>query len=113
MQVRTRRIDRPVRATKPVISPSRGPGPMPAPMYNAVAKPLVTMPANINGMRTASESTSGNHASDTSTAIAMTTTLLTVPSPGFWRNGIHASNTRIPVTAVMVPKLRSTCQPIP
>lgn len=32
MLVRTSLTDRPVRATSPVISPSRGPGPMPAPM---------------------------------------------------------------------------------
>jgi len=29
---RTRRTDRPVRTTRPVIKPSRGPGPRPAPM---------------------------------------------------------------------------------
>src|SRR6476660_2958216 len=32
MQVLTSRTERPVRATRPVISPSRGPGPRPAPM---------------------------------------------------------------------------------
>ncbi|SNS31842.1 hypothetical protein SAMN05421642_101569 [Rhodococcoides kyotonense] len=102
-----------MRATNPVIRPSRGPGPIPAPMYNAVANPLITMPDTIIGILIASESTSGSQFNDTSTAIAMTTTLLTVPSPGFCRNGIHTRSTAIPVSAVIVPKLRSTCRPTP
>ncbi|MGY1984651.1 hypothetical protein ACI792_00325 [Blastococcus sp. SYSU DS0669] len=33
----------------------------------------------------------------------MTRTLLTVPSPGRWRSGIHASSTSAPTAIVTVP----------
>lgn len=106
-------MDSPVRATRPVINPSRGPGPIPAPMYRAVANAFITMPPTSMIDRTATPSTSGIQASDTSTAIAMTTTLLIVPNPGFCRSGIHASNTRTPVIAVMAPKLSGRCRLTP
>ncbi len=82
-------------------------------MYSAVANALTTMPATIIGTAIANPPASGSHPSDTSTATAMTTTLLTVPNPGFCRSGIHASNTRTPVTAVIAPKLSGTCRPTP
>src|SRR3954462_8913530 len=45
MLVRITRTEPPVRRTSPVISPSRGPGPRPAPMYAAPATPVKTTPA--------------------------------------------------------------------
>ncbi|OZC44705.1 hypothetical protein CH289_24990 [Rhodococcus sp. RS1C4] len=111
--MRISRTDSPVRATSPVINPSRGPGPMPAPMYSAVAKAFTTIPVTNSAMRTAMFPTSGSQCSVASTAIAMTTTLLTVPSPGFWRNGIHRSRTTAPVSAVIAPKLNGTCRLTP
>ena len=42
-QVRTSRIEAPVRRANPVINPSRGPGPSWLPMYIAPATPLPTM----------------------------------------------------------------------
>ncbi len=83
MHVRISLTDRPVRATSPVISPSRGPGPMSAPMYNAVANPFITIPATRMTAERTRPSTSGINASDKSTAIAITIMLLTVPNPGF------------------------------
>ncbi len=80
--VRVRRIDHPVLATRPVINPSRGPGPIPAPMYSAVANAFTTIPATMARVRTKNPSRCGNIADVTSTATAITTTLLTVPSPG-------------------------------
>ncbi|MGH3202309.1 MAG: hypothetical protein ACRDP5_09730 [Streptosporangiaceae bacterium] len=52
--VRTTRSEWP-RAAKPVINPSRGPGPRPAPMYRPVATPFRTTPDTITAARTASE----------------------------------------------------------
>ena len=46
MPVRTTRIEWP-RAARPVIRPSRGPGPRPAPMYAPVAIPFRTTPPTI------------------------------------------------------------------
>lgn len=73
----------------------------------------MTIPVTNNAARRGSASTSGNHASDTSTAIAMTTTLLTVPRPGIWRKGIHARRTARPVSAVIAPKLNGRCRLTP
>ena len=105
MPVRVRRMDHPVLATKPVINPSRGPGPMPAPMYRAVAKAFSTIPATMASERITRPSRCGSNADVASTATAITTTLLTVPRPGRCRSGIHISSTATPVMAVMVPKL--------
>lgn len=82
MLVRTNRTDSPVRATNPVIRPSRGPGPMPAPMYRTLANPLRRTPVTSMRIRTGMESKSGKKASEVSTEMAMTTTLATVPNPG-------------------------------
>lgn len=103
--VRVSRIDHPVLATRPVISPSRGPGPIPAPMYSAVANALTTMPDTMARVLIGSPSRCGNTADVASTATAITTTLLTVPRPRRCRSGIHISSTATPVIAVMVPKL--------
>lgn len=111
--VRASLMDHPVRATRPVINPSRGPGPIPAPMYNAVAKALTTMPDTMADARSTTPSSCGNIAVVVSTASAMTITLLTVPSPGRCRSGIHISNTAIPVIAVIVPKLSGRCDSRP
>ena len=109
MHVRTKRMDKPVRATSPVIRPSRGPGPISAPMYNAVANAFMTIPVVSSATRAAMPSTAGSQLSETSTDTAMTTTLLTVPTPGFCRSGIHASRTTSPVNAVIIPKLSGRC----
>ncbi len=49
--VRTNRTERPVRRCRPVIRPSRGPGPKLAEMYRPVATPFSTMPATSSGIR--------------------------------------------------------------
>ena len=103
MPVRTSRSDQPVRPTRPVISPSRGPGPNRAPMYSAVATALSRMPPVASAIRPAIASTCGTSASAVSTATPMTTTLLTVPSPGRWRSGIQQRSTSPPTTTVTVP----------
>lgn len=111
--VRVSRIDHPVLATRPVIKPSRGPGPIPAPMYRAVANAFTTIPVTMASDRITSPSRCGNSADVASTATAITTTLLTVPKPGRCRSGIHISKTAAPVIAVMVPKLSETCLSMP
>jgi hypothetical protein len=45
----------------------------------------------------------GSNASAASTEIPITTTLLTVPNPGFSRSGIHNSSTIAPTTIETVP----------
>ncbi|HEU5007985.1 MAG TPA: hypothetical protein VFT67_13495 [Jatrophihabitantaceae bacterium] len=76
------RIERPVRRARPVISPSRGPGPKWAPMYMPVAMPHSTMPATMSAMRHAIACTCGNHCRLRFMETPMSTTLLSVPSPG-------------------------------
>jgi len=92
IRVRTRRMGQPWPA-RPVISPSRGPGPSPAPMYSPVAMPLVRIPAARKAARTASARGWGSTGSTASTTSPTTITLLTVPMPGRCRSGIHASRT--------------------
>ncbi|QXQ12781.1 hypothetical protein KV203_12660 [Skermania piniformis] len=49
----------------------------------------------------------------TSTANAITTTLLIVPRPGRSRNGIQASSTSTPVIATAAPRLIGRCRVMP
>ena len=81
-QVRVSRMDRPVRRARPVISPSRGPGPKWAPMYMPVAIPHRTMPTSMSAMRHAIACTCGSHCRLRFIDTPMSTTLLIVPRPG-------------------------------
>lgn len=60
---------------------------------------LRTTAATIIATRTGSDVGAGISQSATSTVIAMTMTLATVPMPGRLRNGIQASRTATPTTA--------------
>ena len=71
----------------PVIRPSRGPGPKPAPMYMLVAIAFITMPDTRKAIRTGNESSSGISAMLASAARPIQITLLIVPRPGIWRSG--------------------------
>ena len=53
MPVRATRIETPRRA-RPVIRPSRGPGPRPAPMYRPEPTAMIATPASIMAILTAS-----------------------------------------------------------
>ncbi len=103
MAVRTRRTDTPVRRCRPVISPSRGPGPNRAAMYRPVAAPFSTIPDAIRATRTAMPRASGTTASVASIATPITSTLETVPSPGRCRSGIHSSSTAAPTAVSTTP----------
>lgn len=102
-QVRTRRMERPVRRASPVISPSRGPGPKCAPMYMPVAIPQSTMPVTIAPIRQPIACTRGSQSRLRFIDTPMSTTLLIVPRPGSWRSGIHSSRTAAPTTITTVP----------
>jgi hypothetical protein len=104
MVVRTRRIDAADRATSPVISPSRGPGPSRAPMYSPVATPLSSTPPARNTTRTASAPGVGSRASAASTLTPRIVTLATVPAPGRRRSGTQASSTSAPTPVTTQPK---------
>ncbi|AII04588.1 hypothetical protein EP51_08265 [Rhodococcus opacus] len=105
IDVRITRTDSPVRATRPVMRPSLGPGPIPTPMYSTVASALRTTPPSITTIRTTRDSAGSRNASVVSTDTAMTTTLAIVPNPGFCRIGIQSVSTTTPVSAVTTPKL--------
>jgi len=103
MQTRTRRRERPVRRARPVISPSRGPGPKRAPMYMPLASPQSKIPPSISGIRHNSGAPPGSSASVTFIELPTRTTLLTVPSPGHCRSGIQPSSTTAPTRIETVP----------
>ena len=92
IRVRTRRIGQP-RPARPVISPSRGPEPSPAPMYSPVPTPLVRIPAARKTTRTTSARGWGSSGSTASATSPTTITLLTVPMPGRCRSGTQSSRT--------------------
>ena len=102
-EVRTSRIDRPVRRARPVISPSRGPGPSWLPMYIAPATPLPAMASSMTAIRQPRPSMAGTTASVASMATPMTTALSTVPRPGHWRSGIQSSSTTNDTTMLIAP----------
>ena len=102
MPVRTARSDIP-RAASPVISPSRGPGPKAAPMYMPVATPLSSTPESSNVHRAAGSWAGSNAIRQSSITRPTTTTLLSVPSPGRWRSGIHSSITSAPARQTQIP----------
>lgn len=106
MQVRSSRIDRPVRACSPVIRPSRGPGPNRAAMYRPVASPLRTTPPAISAIRAHSACVAGSTASVASMARPTAKTFETVPRPGRCRSGIHSSSTTTPTAIVTSPMVR-------
>ena len=60
-------------------------------------------------MRTGIDVGVGNTASPASTVTAMTMTLATVPMPGRFRSGIHASSTTTPTTAEATPMVIPVC----
>jgi hypothetical protein len=107
MPVRTTRIECP-RAAMPVISPSRGPGPSPAPMYRPVATPFSATPLTITTTRTGSAWGGGMVASTRSITPPTMTTLHSVPMPGRCRSGTHSSSTATPTMTDHVP----VCSPI-
>jgi hypothetical protein len=75
-----------------------------------VATALSSTPPARRQIRSGSASGAATTASVASTATPMTTTLLTVPSPGRWRSGIQASSTSAPTridTTPMVQPSRS------
>jgi hypothetical protein len=78
-----------------------------------VATAFSTTPSTTSSTRDHIASTVGSTASEASTARPMTTTLLTVPTPGFCRNGIHSSSTRAPTTIVTVPIDQPTVRETP
>src|SRR5438270_2251735 len=106
--VRTTRIECP-RFASPVIRPSRGPGPRPAPMYAPVATPLRNTPTTRHTIRSASSCGCERCASTTSIVPPMKITLLTVPIPGRSRSGIHSSRTNSPTRMLHVPSARLEC----
>src|SRR5581483_6814386 len=106
--VRMTRIECP-RLARPVIKPSRGPGPSPAPMYAPVATPFRKTPTTRHTIRSARSCGGESCASTTSIVPPMKTTLLTVPIPGRSRSGIHNSSTNKPTRMLHVPMARFEC----
>jgi len=92
MAVRAARTDAPRRA-RPVMSPSRGPGPRSAPMYIAVPSENATVPTSNAPTWNTRSSKTGIHPSPTLTNIPTSRAFTTVPIPGRSRNGIHSSRT--------------------
>ena len=113
MPVRHSRIERPVTRARPVISPSRGPGPRCAPMYMPVATPHSSTPAAMQPILAAHPETRGNVARLTFIDSPTSTTLLTVPTPGRCRSGIQNSRTAAPTMMVRVPISRPACRARP
>ena len=111
--VRASRTERPVRATSPVIRPSRGPGPSPAPTYSTVDTALSRTAPSISATRAGTDSGAVSTASLASTVTAMTMTLATVPIPGLFRSGIQASSTATPTTAEATPMVIGVCRVSP
>ncbi len=101
--VRISRIDRPVTRCRPVISPSRGPGPKRAEMYMPVAAPFSTTAPAMSGIRRTIASRCGTSHSVASIDVPITTTFETVPSPGRCRSGHHSSSTDAPTSTETVP----------
>src|SRR6185437_15049122 len=91
------------RAANPVISPSRGPGPRPAPMYMPVATPFSTTPDAMTATCTGSECGGGTTARTRSITAPTSTTLHSVPRPGRCRSGIQSSSTTAPTMIAQVP----------
>jgi hypothetical protein len=72
-------------------------------MYAAFATALSSTPATTSPARAARADGAGTTARVASTARPITTTLLTVPRPGFCRRGIQASSTSAPTAMATVP----------
>ncbi len=113
MPVRHSRIERPVTRASPVIRPSRGPGPRWAPMYIPVAIPHRSTPAVMHPTRASHPDTCGSSARLMFIDVPTRTTLLTVPSPGRWRSGIHSSSTAAPTMITSVPIARPASRASP
>ncbi len=113
MHTRTSRSERPVRRARPVISPSRGPGPNRAPMYMPLASPHSKIPPSISGIRQASRALAGSSASVAFIELPTSTTLLTVPRPGHCRSGIQPSSTTAPTMIETVPIASPVCEAMP
>jgi hypothetical protein len=71
------------------------------------------MPTHISPIRQPSGAEPGSSASDSFIDRPMSTTLLTVPSPGICRNGIQSSSTAAPTMITTVPISRPTCFAMP
>ena len=91
------------RAAIPVISPSRGPGPSPAPMYSAEPIPKANTPATISAIFRARSSGSGRWGRTTLTVPPMSTALRIVPRPGRTRSGIHSRSRAKPTMMITLP----------
>src|SRR5262249_47616138 len=105
MLVRTTRIEWP-RAASPVIRPSRGPGPRPAPMYAPVATPFRKTPMTRHATRATIACGAWKCPRTTFIVRPTRTTLLAVPSPGRWWSGIQSSSTTTPTMIAQVPIAR-------
>jgi hypothetical protein len=103
MLVRTSRIEPTPRATSPVIRPSRGPGPRPAPMYSAPASALPTMASASTTIRTVRLLNSGSTRSVASVVKPMMAAFATVPMPGRCRSGIQSNSTNTDTMVITVP----------
>ncbi len=79
--VRTSQIGWPVRACRPVISPSRGPGPKCAPIYRPVAIARISRPAAKKMIRSQSGAPVGISQSPTSADGPTSSALRIVPMP--------------------------------
>jgi hypothetical protein len=113
MRVRTSRIERPVTRERPVISPSRGPGPNWEPMYIAEAAPLRTTPPSMSAMFHPRCSGWGRNRRVRSSEGPMSRALRTVPMPGCCRSGIQMRSTTKDSRVTMVPKVSGTCLRMP
>src|SRR5690606_33997944 len=111
--VRTSRIDQPVRRARPVINPSRGPGPSCAPMYRPVANAHTSTPASMKATRSRRWSGVDSSARLRSAKGPMSRVLATVPRPGLCRSGIQASSTATEARIITVPKLNGRCSATP
>ncbi len=113
IRLRTFQIGQPVRACRPVIRPSRGPGPSLAPMYRPVARATSSMPAqNIASCQPRPTAGGSNHSPNCADG-PINITLSTVPTPGFCRNGHHSSSTSAPITLVARPNDSGVCAAMP
>ena len=101
--VRTRATGHPNRTCRPVIHPSRGPGPRLVVKYKPLPRPIKAMPPITNSRRSQSALGEGITCTPICSAPAMMTALAIVPNPGLSRRGIHKSKTMTLRTNVASP----------
>ena len=104
--LRTVARGRPVFLWKPVIRPSLGPGPKLAIKYIPPPTPVTITPSAASAICRPSVSNTGKYGADKSRTKDMMIIFSRVPTPGFWRKGIHKNITHKLIVNVEKPMLQ-------